>query len=72
MTDKNAGDACGGDVGKNKLPLRSLSWVKKEPFLVPTEEIGAMIALAGGLLAGGAEDSEIFYGHRRGSIKDEG
>ncbi len=42
----------GGDIGKNELTLRPLTWIEQETLLVPAQEIGTMIAAARGLLTG--------------------
>jgi len=52
MADENSGDASGGDFCKDKLPLRTLSRVKKKPFPVPPDEVSPVISAAGGLLTG--------------------
>ena len=57
MADENAGNAGGRDVGKDELALGSFAWIKEEPLIIPTEQIGAVVAESGLLLAGAAEDS---------------
>jgi len=49
--DKNAVDHWRSDIRIDKLTLGSLAWVEEEPFLIPPEEVSAVVAKAGGLLA---------------------
>jgi len=52
-----------GYVGKNELSLGPLSWIKEEAFIIPTDEIGAVIAKTGGLLAGASQNNDIARTH---------
>ncbi len=61
--DEDTGDGRGCDVGKDELTLGPLTWVEEEPLAVPAEEVGALVALASGLLGGAAEDGEVADGH---------
>src|SRR5438105_1134281 len=63
VRNKNAINGGRGYIGKNKLPLRTLSRVKQQPLFIPAQQIGAMIPVAGGLLAGAAKDDQIAAGH---------
>ena len=47
VADEDAGDAGRCDVGKDELPLRAFSGIKKQPFPVPPEQIRAVITETG-------------------------
>src|SRR3990167_9551618 len=63
MANENPSHCWRCNLCKNKLPLRTFSRIKKEPFIIPTQKIGAMIAKAGGLLTGATENCQIAYAH---------
>ena len=63
MGDEDARHSRRSDVSKDKLPLSPFSGVKEEPFVIPSNQVGTMIAKAGGLLTGAAEDDEVSHGH---------
>lgn len=39
-------------IGKDELPLSPFAWIEEKTFVIPTDEISAVIAETGGLLAG--------------------
>lgn len=51
MADENMIHYRRRDIGKDKLPLRPLTWVKKEPFVIPTKQVSAVIPITSRLLA---------------------
>ena len=63
MGDEYTSDNRGGYIGENELPLRSLSWVKEKPFIIPSKEIRSVISSARGLLAGRAEHNKVLDTH---------
>ena len=63
MGNKDACDACGGSVGKNKLSLCAFAGIKEKPFFVPAEKVAPMIAVACGLLARTSKYGYVSYSH---------
>src|SRR5438105_1409413 len=63
MADEDPIDARGGDIGKNKLPLRSFSRIKQEPLSIPTDQVGAVIPKSSRLLCAAAQDDDIPCAH---------
>ena len=51
MGDKNSCYNSGGNFGKDELSLRAFAWVEEEPLIIPAHKVGAMVSVAGGLLA---------------------
>lgn len=49
--DKYARNTRRGNIGKDELPLRSLTGIEKQPFVVPADEIGSLVSKSRGLLA---------------------
>ena len=52
--DEDPVDYRWSNVSINKLPLRSFARIKKETLPIPAEQIAAMVAKTGRLLAGAA------------------
>src|SRR3989344_4705561 len=65
MANKNAGHSGRRNIGKNKLPLGSLSRIEKQPLRIPANKISAVIAKAGRLLARTAQNNDIPCTHGR-------
>lgn len=59
MANQNTGNACRRCIGKDELPLRPLTWIKKKPFSAHPHKIGSMIAKPRWLLARGTKDDEL-------------
>ena len=56
VADEDAGDGRRGDVGVDELPLRPLTWIEEEAFVVPAEEVGVVVSQTRWLLRGAAEN----------------
>jgi len=50
MADEDTGYTSWGDISKNELSLRSLPWIKKKSFPVPSNQVSSMISPSGRLL----------------------
>lgn len=44
MTNKNAGDARRRYIGIDELTLCSFTRIEEEPFFIPAQEVGSMVA----------------------------
>ena len=59
MANKDPCYASRRGVCKDKLPLRSLTRIKKESLIIPTKKVGAVVARSCRLLAGRSQDDNI-------------
>ena len=50
-------------VGVDKLSLGAFSGVEQQSLVIPAEEVAAVVAEAGGLLAGAAEYCQVANAH---------
>ena len=71
VANKNAVNLGRGGLCENKLPLRSLSWVKEEPLLVPPQKVRPMIPQSSRLLGRTAQNNQISYTQNLALDKEE-
>src|SRR5699024_5149584 len=61
--DADAGDVGGCLAGQVHLSLGAFSGVEQDAVGVPTQEVGVVVASAGGYGAGGSQDEEFTHRH---------